>query len=133
MLTRRRTLGIIASAFAQCLPVPVSAAPAEPDILHGRLSDGTLPPMAMRLPKQPRVVDVAAMGRQPGRYGGSVRMLIGGQKDIRLMTINGYARLVGYDRICSCNPTSCERFERRGPASSPSTCAKGIAGPTAAC
>ena len=28
---------------------------------------------------------------------GTMRMLIGGQRDIRLMPINGYSRLVGYD------------------------------------
>ena len=50
-----------------------------------------------RLPSQPRIVNVAAMGREPGQYGGVVRMLIGGQRDIRMMTVNGYARLVGLD------------------------------------
>ena len=33
----------------------------------------------------------------PGRHGGDIRTLIGGQKDIRLMTIYGYTRLVGFD------------------------------------
>ena len=44
----------------------------------------------------PRIINVAAhRAASPGRYGGSLRMLIGSQSDIRLMTIYGYARLVG--------------------------------------
>jgi hypothetical protein len=57
-----------------------------------------LPPMVERLPKIPRIVNVKDAGPQPGAYGGTVRMLIGSQRDIRMMTIYGYARLVGYDR-----------------------------------
>ena len=69
-----------------------------------------------RLPGQPRVVNVAAMGREPGQYGGIVRTLIGGQKDIRLMTIYGYARLVGYDEKLNFQPDILESFDvGRGP------------------
>ena len=52
------------------------------------------------------------MGREPGQYGGVVRMLIGGQKDIRLMTINGYARLIGFDEKLNFQPDILEAFER---------------------
>ena len=72
---------------------------------------GKLPPVAERLPRTPRVINVAAMGGEPGRHGGTIRMLIGGQKDIRLMTINGYARLVGYDEKLEFQPDILESFE----------------------
>ena len=62
-------------------------------------------------PRRPRVVNLAAMGRQPGQYGGTVRMLIGGQSDIRLMTIYGYARLVGYDEKLELQPDILESFD----------------------
>lgn len=75
----------------------VFAAAVEPDILVEKVKGGELPPVDKRLPAEPRVIDVKAMGREPGRYGGTVRMIIGGQRDIRYMTIFGYARLVGYD------------------------------------
>ena len=52
-------------------------------------------------------------GRTPGRYGGTVRMLIGGPKDIRLMTIYGYARLVGYDENLVLTPDILESYDRR--------------------
>ena len=72
-------------------------------------------------------------GAQPGRYGGDVRTLIGSQKDIRLMTIYGYARLVGYDEKLAFHPDILESFESdRATASSPSICAKATNGRTAA-
>ena len=51
------------------------------------------------------------MGRQPGQYGGTLRTLIGSQKDIRLMTIYGYARLVGYDEKLKLQPDILESFD----------------------
>jgi peptide/nickel transport system substrate-binding protein len=108
MITRRTTLGLIALAFA---PLSARAAADEPPILKPMLDAGKLPPMAQRLPQVPRVINLTAMGRKPGRYGGDVRMLIGGQRDIRLMTIYGYARLVGYDENLNLQPDILEAFD----------------------
>lgn len=108
MITRRTALGLIASA---ALPPRLAAADREPDYLRPLLEAGKLPAMVQRLPQRPRVVDVAALGRQPGRYGGTLHTLIGGQRDIRLMTINGYARLVGYDESLALQPDILESFD----------------------
>lgn len=89
-LTRREALALIAAGAA----LPLRA--GEPEVLAARVAAGDLPPMAARLPEDPRVVNMAALGRAPGRAGGSLRMLIGGQRDVRFMPINGYSRLVGY-------------------------------------
>jgi peptide/nickel transport system substrate-binding protein len=98
MMRRRTFLG---SMVALSLPVlaraQTPAGATEPAFLKARLDDKSLPPMAERLPKQPRVINLAAMGREPGTYGGDVRTLVGSQRDTRLMTISGYSRLVGYD------------------------------------
>jgi len=56
-----------------------------------------LPPVAERAPSEPLVADFAASGQQPGRHGGSLQTIIGRAKDIRLINVWGYARLVGYD------------------------------------
>ena len=56
-----------------------------------------IPPVADRLPLEPRVIDLRALGRSSGTHGGTLRILIGGQRDVRYMPVNGYARLVGYD------------------------------------
>ncbi|POF32367.1 ABC transporter substrate-binding protein [Roseibium marinum] len=59
--------------------------------------DPSLPPVAERLPAEPLVVDLEAKGRQIGKQGGSIDTLIGRAKDVRLINVWGYARLVGYD------------------------------------
>ncbi|PYE37761.1 peptide/nickel transport system substrate-binding protein [Rhizobium sp. PP-F2F-G38] len=117
MIKRRTTLGLLASAIALprlMLPRDAMAAGAEPEILLEKITAGTLPPMIERVPKTPRIVNLAAMGRTPGSYGGSIRILIGSQKDIRAMFINGYARLVGYDEKLSFQPDILEACEVEG-------------------
>jgi peptide/nickel transport system substrate-binding protein len=107
LITRRTALGVIGSAL---LPGTLRAADREPEFLRAKLDEGKLPPAAQRLPRTPRVVKITAMGRQPGQHGGTVRTLIGSQKDIRLMTIYGYARLVGYDEALNLQPDVLESF-----------------------
>ena len=74
---------------------------------------GKLPPLAERLPKTPSVVNLAAKGLKPGRYGGTLRLIVGRSKDIRLMVVYGYARLVAYDQDFNIKPDLLERFEIR--------------------
>ena len=111
MMRRRTFLG---SMVALSLPaVARGQAPAderEPPFLHDRLRAAALPDIAGRLPKHPRVIPLAAMGRKPGVYGGEIRILVGSQRDTRLMTINGYARLVGYDGKLNLHPDILESF-----------------------
>ncbi len=65
--------------------------------LEQKVKNGELPPVAERLPQTPRVIDMTALGREPGRHGGRIRMLMGKQKDIRMMTVYGYARFVVFN------------------------------------
>lgn len=98
MIRRRTFLGSMAAlALPRIAGAQAPADTREPPFLHDRLRAAALPDIADRLPKNPRVVALASMGRQAGSYGGDVRILVGSQRDIRMMTINGYARLVGYD------------------------------------
>lgn len=110
MINRRTTLGLLAGAL---VPTKLLAATGEPEFLQSLLKDGKLPPMAERLPKHPLVVNLAAMGREVGRYGGVVHTLISGQRDIRLMTINGYSRLIGYDEQLAFRADILESFDIR--------------------
>jgi peptide/nickel transport system substrate-binding protein len=59
--------------------------------------DASLPPVAERVPDEPLVVDLEAKGRTVGKQGGSLDTLIGRAKDVRLINVWGYARLVGYN------------------------------------
>lgn len=100
MITRRVLLSLLASSAA--LPFAGSAE-AETKIAGSAVSPGP--------PTSPRVIDLAAIGREPGKRGGTVRMLIGGQRDIRFMPINGYARLVGYDEHLNPLADLLEKYE----------------------
>ncbi|MAA98652.1 MAG: peptide ABC transporter substrate-binding protein [Stappia sp.] len=70
-----------------------------------------LPPVAMRLPEEPLVVDLPAKGRETGRQGGEINTLIGRSKDVRLINVWGYARLVGYDKDLNLKPDLLKAFE----------------------
>jgi len=72
---------------------------------------GRLPPIAERVPSKPRVIDLAAVGREPGQYGGTIRMLMGKQKDVKMMTVYGYARLVGFNEKYELVADILERYE----------------------
>ncbi len=94
MITRRTALGLMATAL---VPGTLRAADLEPEFLRADVEAGKLPKVADRLPKVPRVINVVELGGVPGRHGGTIRTIIGSQKDIRLMTIYGYSRLIGYN------------------------------------
>ncbi|PZR95657.1 MAG: peptide ABC transporter substrate-binding protein [Stutzerimonas stutzeri] len=79
--------------------------------LADQVAAGKLPALAERLPTSPRLIEVAAMGRSPGRHGGTMRMLMGDQRDIRMMTIYGYTRLVVYDDKLELAPDVLESYE----------------------
>jgi peptide/nickel transport system substrate-binding protein len=112
---RMRRRDFLATALAASLAPRAGLAGTETLIdspaLAAKVADGQVPPLAERLPKVPRVIDVAAMGRQPGRHGGTIRMLMGDQRDIRMMTIYGYTRLVVYDDRLELVPDLLEGFE----------------------
>ena len=114
MINRRVTLGLLAAT--SLMPRRAFAALAEPAFLQQQIDDDKLPPMAERLPKNPLVLRMAETGREVGQYGGVIHTLISGQRDIRLMTIYGYSRLVGYDENLELKPDileSCEVTEER--------------------
>jgi peptide/nickel transport system substrate-binding protein len=101
-------------AGAACLPpaFPLRAlAVEEPAGLAGVVAGGKLPPLAERLPQDPRVVDMAALGRKEGRYGGSMRMIMASADDIRMMTVYSYARLVVFDQDLNLVPDILAGFD----------------------
>lgn len=90
---------------------PPGFAYVEPPTLAERVRAGALPPVGERLPRRPLVTRLEAIGRAPGRHGGRLRMLVSRAKDVRLMVVYGYARLVGYDQNLALVPDLLERVE----------------------
>ena len=99
--------------LAWLIAVPVYAAD-EPPALAEEVAAGRLPPLAQRLPHPPCVVDVARPGWTPGRYGGELHMLMAKDRDIRMMSVYGYARLIGYDEQLHLRPDILERIDNVG-------------------
>ena len=79
----------------------------ESEYFNQRVESKNLPPIENRLPKKPRVINL----KEPGKYGGEIRMFIGRSKDIRLMVVYGYSRLVGYNINREIVPDILEKFE----------------------
>jgi peptide/nickel transport system substrate-binding protein len=92
-----KSLGTFLARWLLCSVVVASAAAEEPPFLVERVASGDLPPMAERLPEVP-LVTAPGVGQELGRYGGAMRMLMGGAKDVRMMVVYGYGRLVSYDQ-----------------------------------
>ena len=72
-------------------------APIDSRFFADKVAAGSLPPVAQRLPAPPRIIELEKLGRTPGRHGGNIRMLMGDQRDVRMMTLYGYTRLMVYD------------------------------------
>ena len=84
----------VAMLLSSILP---ARAYVEPPVLADAVAAGELPPVDERLPDPPVVVNMDRPGQSVGEYGGTLTTLMGRAKDIRLMTVYGYARLVAYD------------------------------------
>ncbi|MGL4279832.1 MAG: ABC transporter substrate-binding protein [Albidovulum sp.] len=111
MIRRRQ---IIAGA-AGTLLLPL-AGRAESPVLNPAVVKGEMPPEAERLPKNPRVINVAGMGRKPGHQGGRLTSIVGGQRDIRIIPIYSYARLMCYGPDLALHPdilAACDVEEER--------------------
>lgn len=99
-------LGSTGSMSAGALPVYVETPQLVPLVEAGKL-----PPVAQRLPEVPRVIDLPALGRENGRHGGTMRMLMGREKDLRVIVYYSYARLVGYNSKLELVPDILESFD----------------------
>lgn len=94
MIHCRALAGAFALATALALPVNAQTL-VETPTLDRTHSD--LPPVAERIPSEPLVVDLQTKGRTSGTHGGDLRTVISRAKDVRLINVWGYSRIVGYD------------------------------------
>ena len=102
---------LLIAIHALSLSAALAAEPVEPPFLAKAVAAGTLPPVAQRLPDPPAVAVMDGKDQTLGEHGGHIEILMGRQKDIRLMTVYGYARLVGYNRELNLMPDILERVE----------------------
>ena len=89
------------------------AQPVESELFRKEVAAGKMPPVQKRLPATPLVYPMDGPGMQPGKPGGTLNMLIGRARDVRLLVVYGYARLVGYDRKLAIVPDILESFDSK--------------------
>ncbi len=102
---------IAAIVLAAIGPPKTAWAFIEPPLLAAAVKAGKLPPIEKRLPATPQVVEFRTGERTAGRYGGNLRILMGKPKDVRIMTVYGYARLVDYDEDLRIVPDILQKVE----------------------
>ncbi len=83
------------SMLSLTLIVSTTHAMQEVPSLAPLVAEGKLPPIELRLPTDP--AKPSFKDKKLGQYGGQLRMLMGKAKDIRMMVVYGYSRLIGYD------------------------------------
>ena len=95
------------------LPMPAHAKPAlvETDMLRNDVVAGKLPAIAERLPATPHVSEFNKDIMSAGKQGGTLKLLIASARDVRMLYVFGYARLVTYDRNLKIVPDILEAVE----------------------
>lgn len=85
----------------------------ETPMLKDAVAAGKLPAVGQRVPQMPLVTKFDRASAEPGRHGGTLNMLIGRARDVRMLVVYGYARLVGYDRNLEMVADILESYEVR--------------------
>lgn len=75
----------------------------ETPMFRDAVREGTLPPVEMRAPVEPSIVEFSG-DKRIGRHGGEIKTLVGRARDVRLLVVYGYARLVGYNEHLELEP-----------------------------
>lgn len=111
-MIRFLALGLALTVGWIAQPIPAGAVElVETPSLEAAVAEGALPPVAERVPDDPLVVDFEALDKELGQPGGQIEWLARRSRDIRIMNVYGYARLVGYDTNFDIQPDLLESYE----------------------
>jgi peptide/nickel transport system substrate-binding protein len=93
-------IAVIITVFVFIAPVSaVRGAPyVETPSLQKLVNEGKLPSIEKRLPTTPKILSFRKGVRSPGQHGGKLNTLMARAKDVRLMVVYGYGRLMKYNR-----------------------------------
>ncbi len=104
---------LLTAIWLAAFPIAVSAQPVESEMFKKEVAAGKMPPVQKRLPEKPLVYAMDGPGMQIGKPGGTLNMLIGRARDVRMLVVYGYSRLVGYDSKLVIAPDILESFESK--------------------
>ena len=97
----QRLVRVSAAILAAIATLPAGARDlqlVEPPALANKVKSGELPPITARVPQEPLVVRGRRDDWRAGQHGGTLTLLMSRAKDIRMMVVYGYARLVGFTK-----------------------------------
>ena len=106
-----RLLPALTLAVALLFGAQAQAAYQEAPMLAAEVAAGKLPPLAERLPATPSIAAFDRPGQAPGQYGGTMRMLMAHARDVRMMVVYGYARLVRFTDKLELAPDILEKVD----------------------
>ncbi len=107
-----RALVALTTLILTALPA-VAQTYVETPMLSKAVAAGELPTIDVRLPEAPLVIKLDG-DKAAGRHGGELQTLIGRARDLRLLVVYGYARLVGYDENYNIVPDILESVDVDG-------------------
>ena len=107
----KRVAAFCASLAAFASLAAMAAELVETPMYKEQVTAGKLPPVAKRVPGAPLVVTFDGKTTAAGRHGGTLNMIIGRSRDVRMLVVYGYARLVGYDTTLQIVPDILEGIE----------------------
>ena len=129
-----RTIGLGVASVILTLSLTCKAADrliefVETPMFERVVAAGKMPPVKSRIPVEPSILISDHQGFEPGRHGGTLKLLMGRKKDTRQLVVYGYARLIGYDRKFNFVPDLLKKFEVKEGRILLFTCVRGISGP----
>ncbi|MFQ5994486.1 MAG: ABC transporter substrate-binding protein [Acidiferrobacterales bacterium] len=83
----------------------------ESPMLASEVAQGKLPSVEDRVPQRPLIVDLVETKKAAGQYGGELHLLMAKARDVRMMVVYGYARLVGYNENLNLRPDILKRID----------------------
>lgn len=113
MSERRAAALLVSLALLWPARAALAANYIETPMLRDDVAAGTLPPVNQRVPLAPLAVRLEGAAGSPGQHGGTMNMLIGRGRDVRMLVVYGYARLAGYDRSLAIVADILESYEVR--------------------
>lgn len=104
-------VGLALASLLPVIVVPTSSgalALVETPSLRTDVQNGKLPPVSKRAPSEPSVVTDRV---SVGKHGGTLNILMSRAKDIRMMVVYGYARLMAYSKSYELVPDILKKIE----------------------
>jgi len=108
---RTTALAVLAACVVWADTAAAQPALKETALFADKVKAGQMPPVEQRVPSAPLVVTEFAGKDGPGKQGGEITMLMATPRDVRMMVVYGYSRLVGFNHKFELKPDLLESVD----------------------